>query len=107
MDDSTYNRLVAELYDRILDAADELDPDAIEGDVRGGRLDLAAANGSKCILTTQPAVHQVWVAGGGEGLHFGFDEATQTWRDDKDPSRELGAWVAHVVKTISGEDLEL
>jgi len=107
MDDSTYNRRVNDLYERILDAADDLDPDAIEGDIRGGRLDLTAGNGTKCILTTQPGVQQVWVAGAGEGVHFAWDEATGTWRDDKDPERELSAWVTHVVKAISGEDLEL
>ena len=107
MDDTTYNRRVTELYERILDAADALDPDAIEGDIMGGRLDLAAADGRKCILTTQPAAHQVWVAGAGEGVHFAFDESTSTWRDEKDAGRELDAWVATVVRTIAGVELAI
>jgi CyaY protein len=107
MDDSTYSRMVADLYERIMDATDEVDPDAIEGDVMGGRLDLKAANGSKCILTTQPGPHQIWVAGAGEGVHFGYDEASGRWLDEKNPKRELSAWVTSVVKTISGEELTL
>lgn len=107
MDDSTYTRLVSDLYERIMDATDEVDPDAIEGDVMGGRLDLTAAGGAKCILTTQPGPRQIWVAGSGEGVHFAYDEATGSWLDEKNPERELNAWVTTVVKAISGEELVL
>ncbi len=107
MDDSTYNRLVAELYEQIMDATDEVDPDAIEADMMGGRLDLTAADGSKCILTTQPGPQQIWVAGAGEGVHFGYDDDAGAWLDAKNPDRELGAWVTSVVKSISGEELAL
>ncbi len=107
MDDSTYSRLVAELYERIMDATDAVDPDVIEGDVMGGRLDLTAASGGKCILTTQPGPRQIWVAGGGEGLHFSYDEGTGTWVDDKDPTREITAWVTSVVRSICGEELSI
>jgi CyaY protein len=105
MDEASYNQLISAAFKRILKAADAIDPDVLEADSTGDMVTLTARSGAKCIVNTQRAVRQVWVAGTGQGIHFTYDAASGTWRDDKGKGLELFAFVAEVVKDISGETL--
>ena len=68
---------------------------------------LTAPSKEKCIVNTQRAVRQIWVAGQGEGIHFSYDEQTGRWLDDKGRGLELFAFVKRVVRALTGEDLKL
>lgn len=105
LDESTYNQQVAKVFRRILAAADQLDPDELEADSTGDMVTLTAASGEKCIVNTQRAVRQIWVAGKSQGIHFSFDEAAQQWRDDKGKGLELFSFVSSVVEEIAGTPL--
>ncbi len=105
MDEARYNQLVAAAFRRLLAAADTLDPDILEADSTGDMITLTARSREKCVINTQRAVRQIWVAGTGEGIHFAYDDATGTWKDDKGRGLELFSFVAQVVKEISGEPL--
>lgn len=105
MDEARYNQLVAGVFKRMLAAADKLDPDVLEADSTGDMLTLTAPSREKCIVNTQRAVRQIWVAGKSQGIHFSYDEATGTWKDDKGKGLELFSFVADVVRDISGADL--
>ncbi|GMU09010.1 iron donor protein CyaY [Corallococcus caeni] len=105
MDEARYNSLVAAAFKRILTAADAFDPDVLEAEATGDKVTLTAASGEKCIINTQRAVWQVWVAGQGQGIHFSYDDASRTWKDDKGKGLELFAFVAGVVKHLTGEAL--
>ena len=105
MDESRYNQLVAGVFKRMLGALDEVDPDVADSDATGDMLTITAASGEKCIVNTQRAVRQIWVAGRGQGIHFSYDTATSTWRDDKGRGLELFTFVADVVSDLSGVDL--
>ncbi len=105
MDEATYNQLVAGAFKRILAAADGIDPDVLEAESTGDMVTLTSASREKCIVNTQRAVRQIWVAGRGQGIHFSYDEATGTWKDDKGRGLELFSFVAEVVKDISGAQL--
>ena len=102
-----YDGLVAQAFRRILHAVDEVDPDRLEADATADMITLTSHTGEKCIINTQRAVRQIWVAGGGEGIHFSFDDASQTWRDDKGKGLELLSFVDGVVAQMSGEKLGL
>ena len=104
MDESRYNQLVAGIFKRILAAADAIDPDVLEADSTGDMVTLTARSREKCIVNTQRAVRQIWVAGKSQGIHFTHDEATGTWKDDKGRGLELFSFVADVVHDISGVD---
>ncbi|MFY1829032.1 iron donor protein CyaY [Myxococcus fulvus] len=104
MDEARYNQLVAAVFKRMVAAADAIDPDVLEAESTGDMLTLTAASREKCIVNTQRAVKQVWVAGQGQGIHFSYDEATGTWLDDKGRHLELFRFVADVVHHISGVD---
>ncbi len=105
MDESRYNQLVAQVFKRLLAAVDQVDPDALEADSTGDMVTLTGAKGEKCIVNTQRAVRQLWVAGKGQGIHFSYDEAHKRWSDDKGKGLELFAFVAEVVESIAGIEL--
>ncbi|NOK05448.1 MULTISPECIES: iron donor protein CyaY [Myxococcus] len=104
MDEARYNQLVSAAFKRILAAADTIDPDILEADSTGDMVTLTAASREKCIVNTQRAVRQIWVAGRGQGIHFDYDAATGTWKDDKGRGLELMSFVADVVGGITGAD---
>ncbi|WP_225412232.1 iron donor protein CyaY [Stigmatella hybrida] len=104
MDEARYNQLVATVFKRMVAAADVIDPDVLEADTTGDMLTLTAPSREKCIVNTQRAVRQIWVAGKSQGIHFLYDEATGTWKDDKGRGLELFSFVAQVVREISGAD---
>ena len=106
MDEVTYNQLIAAAFKRIVAAADVLDPDVLEAESTGDMVTLTASSREKCIVNTQRAVRQIWVAGRGQGIHFSYDPATGSWMDDKGKGLELFRFVADVVRDISGEELE-
>ena len=103
MDEATYNQLISAAFKRIIAAADELDPDVLEAESTGDMVTLTAASREKCIVNTQRAVRQIWVAGRGQGIHFTYDAATHSWKDDKGRGLELLAFVADVVRELTGE----
>ncbi|WP_257455349.1 iron donor protein CyaY [Archangium lipolyticum] len=106
IDEAVYNQLIAAAFKRIVAAADALDPDVLEAESTGDMVTLTAASREKCIVNTQRAVRQIWVAGRGQGIHFSYDSATGSWLDDKGKGLELFRFVADVVREISGEELE-
>lgn len=105
LDESTYNGLVAAVFKRLLHALDQLDPDVVETDATGDMVTITASSGEKCIVNTQRAVRQLWVAGKGMGLHFDWDAQSGQWKDDKGKGLELFSHVSDCVKHLSGEDV--
>lgn len=107
LDESRYNGLISQVFKKLVAAADEIDPDVLECDATGDMVTMTASNGQKCIVNTQRAVRQIWVAGLSSGIHFDYDEESGSWRDDKGKGLELFAFVRDVVKQISGADLDV
>ncbi len=102
LDESRYNGLVAAAFNQLLGRLDAIDPDLLEADSTGDMVTLTAANGEKCVVNTQRAVRQIWVAGAGQGIHFSYDAAAALWKDDKGKGLELFAFLADVVRGMSG-----
>lgn len=106
MDEARYNQLVSAVFKRMLAAADAIDPDVLEADSTGDMLTLTSRSREKCIVNTQRAVRQIWVAGKSQGIHFSYDEASGSWKDDKGKGLELFSFVADVVRELSGADFD-
>lgn len=107
MDDVTYSAAVSRIFKRLVKACDEADPDRLEADATGDMVTITApATGEKVIVNTQRAVHQIWVAGKGEGVHFSL-AADDRWLDDKGKGLELVAWIAECVEAATGERLDV
>ena len=103
MDEALYNQRVAATFKRLLSALDQVDPDVLETDATGDMITITAASGEKCIVNTQRAVRQLWVAGKGQGLHFDYHAQSGLWMDDKGLGLELFAHVADVLKDLGGD----
>ncbi len=97
---------VSAVFRQLTKAADAADPDVLECDATADMVTFfAPTSGLKVIVNTQRAVHQIWVAGGGDGVHFSF--STQgTWLDDKGKGLELLSWINSCVEKASGVRLQ-
>lgn len=106
MNDSEYTVAVSLVFKRLVKAVDALDPDVLEADATGDMVTMTAKSGEKVIVNTQRAVHQIWVAGKGMGVHFSV-QSDGRWLDDKGKGLELLGWVRECVEAASGEVIEL
>ena len=77
MDESEYNLLAGRAFRRLLSDLDQVDPDLLDVESTGDMLTLTAGSGEKCVVNTQRAVRQIWVAAQGQGIHFSYDPAKQ------------------------------
>jgi len=102
LDESAYSGLVSSVFKRMLATLDEVDPDVLDTEATGDMLTVTAAGGEKCIINTQRAVRQIWVAGTGQGLHFDWVPTSASWLDDKGQGIELFAHVERVLTELSG-----
>ncbi|MGE4232834.1 MAG: iron donor protein CyaY [Bacteriovoracia bacterium] len=91
MEEKDYRNLVSQVFSRVSDAFDSVDPDLAECENVQGALTITFSNQTKLILSTQPSVRQIWVAAASKGIaaHFSYDLNQGKWLDDKKPSIEL------------------
>lgn len=74
------------------DAAGELDAD-LAGDI----LTLEFEDGVRFVINSHAAAKQIWLSANLAAMHFGWHEATQSWRDTKSGAElftELGRLVS-------------
>jgi CyaY protein len=104
MSEKQFRERLGELFGRIEKAFDSVDPDQVECTVSQGALTLLFADGTKCILSGQPSVRQLWMAVAAQGVafHFNFEEESGTWMDDKGRGIEATAYLAQYVREKAG-----
>ena len=83
--ESEYRKRIQGLFKRIESAFENVDPDVAECEQNFGALTVTFADQSRCILSAQPSVRQLWLALASKGMayHFNFDDALGAWVDDK------------------------
>ncbi len=104
MDESAYDKLVARSFRRVEDALAEVDPDVVEVSATGDMLTLQLASGVRCILNTQRAVRQLWLAARASAWHFSYDAEQDAWLDDKGRG-DLWTILGATLKELSGQTL--
>lgn len=104
MEDAVYRKRVQDTLTRIQQAVDSIDPDVVECEIQHGALSLRFADGTKCILSSQPSVKQLWMAVAGRGIafHFNWDESRQEWLDDKGKGIEPLSFLRELIHQIAG-----
>lgn len=107
MDEQRYKHLADETFKRILDAFDAVDSDDADVETAGNTIHITFRGGRRCVINTQSAVHQIWLAGGQSGWHFSFDEATGKWLHDKGSGDELFSTLARLSQEAVGVSLKL
>ena len=96
MDEKEFERRASsslqKLEAALRDVSDELDVDLADG-----ILELEFDDGAKFIINSHAAAQQIWLSANMSASHFGWHEATQSWRDTKTGAElltELGKLVA-------------
>jgi iron-sulfur cluster assembly protein CyaY len=107
VDEQRYLHLADQAFRKIEAAFEEVDPDLAEAYLAGDVLTITYRDGSRCIVNTQRPTRQIWLAARSRGWHFDFDEATQTWLDDRGSGMELHRCVREVTRETVGITLPI
>lgn len=109
LEETEYRKLVQETLNRVERAFDSVDPDVAECEQAHGALTIRFADSSRCILSAQPSVRQLWLAlaARGTAYHFDFVPASDGhgeghWMDDKGRSVELFSFLENYMKETAG-----
>jgi CyaY protein len=109
MSEVEYRKLIQESMDKIDEALADVDPDLAECDQANGAMSIVFQDRSRCILSAQPSVRQLWLAlaGVGTAYHFNYDLSRHCWMDDKGQGVELLAFMRDFLQKKTGLTLKL
>lgn len=102
MDEQYFRHLADETFQRVLAGFDAIDADDADVDTAGNTINIRFKDGSRCVLNTQSAVSQIWLAGGQSGWHFSYDEAAGKWLNDRGTGEELFDTLVRLTKSAIG-----
>ncbi len=105
IDEKRYFDLAERTLSRVLAAFDEVDTDDADLDVAGDVISVRFRDGTRAVLNTQRPTRQLWLAGDARAWHFGWDEASGTWLDDKGTGAELFATLRDLARRSAGLEL--
>ncbi len=107
--EAEYREQVRKTLSLVEDAFEGVDPDLAECDQALGALTITLSDQSRCILSSQPSVQQVWLALASKGTayHFNFDPSSGLWKDDKNRGIELLAFLENYLKEAVGPSFRL
>ncbi len=99
MEEKEYRKLIDGVYKKLSIAFEQVDPDIVEFETSQGSGILLFADGTKCILSTQPSTRQLWLAAASKGIafHFNYNPTQDTWFDDKNLGIELFSFLKKLV----------
>jgi CyaY protein len=102
MDEAQFRQRVDEMLARLDAAFADVDPDLAESEYAQGTLVVVFRQAQKLIISPQAPVRQIWAAFRDRAWHFGLDEASGRWLDDKGQGVELVALVASLCRDQAG-----
>lgn len=105
MTEPEYRLAVDRLLSRLDAAFAEVDPDLAESDYAQGTLVVTFRQGPRLIISPQAPVRQIWAAFRDRAWHFGFDQATGRWLDDRGRGVEIVALVASLAREHGGVEI--
>jgi iron donor protein CyaY len=103
MDEARFRLIADQTFRSILDGFDAFDADDADVDTAGNTLQISFSNGQRCVVNTQAATRQIWLAGGQSGWHFSYDDAEQCWLHDKGTGDELFAVLGKLTQEAIGQ----
>lgn len=106
MDEQRFRHLADEAFRSLTDAFDDIDVDDADLEAAGNTLTVTYSDGSRCVVNTQAAACQIWLAGAGSGWHFSFDEDKGQWLHDKGTGDELFSVLARITRDACGLELQ-
>jgi len=103
MDDQRFRHLADQTFRAILDGFDAIDADDADIESAGNTLNITFGNGQRCVVNTQSAVHQIWLAGRQSAWHFSYDDQRAQWLHDKGTGDELFACITSLTQAAIGQ----
>lgn len=107
MEESEFRRVLQSTLECVEKAFEDVDPDRAECEQSHGALTIQLSDGSRCILSAQPSVRQLWLALAAKGVafHFNWDAAADQWVDDKGKGIELLSYLREYLREATGVEL--
>lgn len=104
MTEIQFRRIMQTTLDAIEKEFENVDPDIAECEQSLGSMTITFADRSRCILSAQPSVRQLWLALAAKGTahHFNWDGAK--WIDDKGKGIELLSFLESYFRELTGRD---
>jgi iron donor protein CyaY len=109
MTEAEYRKKVQESMALFETALADVDPDIAECDIAHGALTIVFPDRTRCIMSAQPSVQQIWLALASLGTahHFNYDEKSSRWFDDKGQGIELVSYMKKFLEAKTGLSLKL
>ncbi len=95
MDEKDFGRRAGEALGKLDDALRDLE--GVESDLAGDILTLEFEDGAKFVVNSHSAAQQIWLSANMQAWHFGWQDASRTWRDTRSGAElftELGRLVS-------------
>jgi iron donor protein CyaY len=107
--ESEYRKKIQVIFDKIERVFESVDPDLAECEQSLGALTITFSDRSRCILSAQPSVRQLWLAlaSRGTAYHFSWDSQQGKWLDDKGKGIELIQCLEDFFKDMTGKEIQL
>jgi CyaY protein len=102
MNEAAYRQRVDALLSQLDAAFENVDPDLAESEYAQGTLVVTFRQGHKLVISPQAPLRQIWAAFRDRAWHFGLDEASGRWLDDKGQGVEIVALVASLARDHAG-----
>jgi CyaY protein len=102
VDERTFQELAGTAFRAIGDALERVDADLVDFDSAGDVMTLTMRRTQKCIVNTQRAARQIWLAANAKAWHFSWDPRAREWVEDKGRGDELLSTIARIVREASG-----
>jgi iron donor protein CyaY len=103
MDEQRFRILADETFRRIMDGFDSLDTEDADVETAGNTLTITFPSGERCVVNTQAATRQIWLAGGKSAWHFTLEPETGRWLHDKGTGDELLAVLSRITREAIGQ----
>ncbi len=103
LDEQRFRLLADAAFRAIIDGFDAIDADDADVEAAGNTLQITYRGGQRCVVNTQGATRQIWLAGGQSGWHFDYDEASERWLHDRGTGDELFAVLSRLTLSATGQ----
>ena len=97
MDRAAFEHLADACLEQVADWLEDFDPDEVDFSTTDGVIGMEFSDGVKYVLNRQAGSSQMWYAAGARAWHYDWDEATGSWRDDRDGH----ALLENIARTLS------
>ncbi len=81
IDEAEYERLADRALGQVEDLFSEVDPEDVDLERAGDVIRMTFRDRSRCVVNTQRAVRQIWLAANARGWHFDWDATLGAWVD--------------------------